>query len=253
MELGLAGKTALVTGGSRGLGSAVCDALAAEGVHVAVNCRRELTLASQVSRRLEELHGVRSLALPGDVSQPEEVIQVFDRCEEELGEIDILINNAGIWPSGFVHEIDDDAWDRTLRVNLKGPFLTCREAIRRWLAAERGGRIVNVSSPAAFLGSTTGHADYAASKAGLCNFTVSLAREVAAKGIYVNAVAPGMMQTDMASGALHENLEHYLRRIPLGRIARPDEIAATIVFLASPLASYSTGATFDVSGGMLMR
>jgi 3-oxoacyl-[acyl-carrier protein] reductase len=112
---------------------------------------------------------------------------------------------------------------------------------------------VNVSSPAAFVGSTTGHADYAASKAGLVNLTVSLAREVAAQGIFVNAVAPGMMHTEMAHDALETNAAHYLRRIPLGRIGEPEEIARMIVFLASDRASYTTGATFDVSGGMLMR
>jgi 3-oxoacyl-[acyl-carrier protein] reductase len=121
------------------------------------------------------------------------------------------------------------------------------------LKAGRGGRIVNVSSSAAFIGSTTGHADYAASKAGLVNFTVSLAREVAGHGIYVNAVAPGMMRTDMAQEALDKNEDRYLARIPLGRIAHPDEVANLIVFLASDRASYSTGATMDASGGLLMR
>ncbi len=147
----------------------------------------------------------------------------------------------------------EKAWDETFAVNLKGAFLTCREAVSRWMKVDRGGRIVNVSSSAAFIGSTTGHAHYAASKAGLVNFTVSLAREVARHGIYVNAVAPGMMRTDMAHDALEQNEAKYLERIPLGRIGDPAEVANLIVFLASDRTSYSTGATMDASGGLLMR
>lgn len=253
MELGLRGKVALVTGGSRGLGRAVCLTLAAEGTHVAVNYRSEAQQAAAVVSELENGSSVHGIALAGDVSSEEDVLRMFDACEAALGPLDILVNNAGVWPTSSVEEMTVSAWDRTLAVNLRGPFLTCREAVRRWRARQRGGRIVNVSSPAAFLGATTGHADYAASKAGLCNFTVSLAREVAPWGIYVNAVAPGMMDTDMVSDALATNEEAYLRRIPLRRVADPAEIAKTVVFLASPCASYTTGATVDVSGGMLMR
>ncbi len=253
MDLGLEGKIGLVTGGSRGLGSAICTALAAEGAHVAVNYRRGAESAESLAKTLQQSHGVSTLALQGDVANGDDVRRLFDRCEAELGPIDILINNAGIWPTAFVQDLTEEAWDRTMAVNLKGPFLTCREAVRRWQAEQRGGRVVNVSSPAAFIGSTTGHADYAASKAGLCNFTVSLAREVAPLGIFVNAIAPGMMYTDMASDALAEHEQQYLQRIPLKRIGDPAEIANMVVFLASGRASYTTGATIDVSGGMLMR
>ncbi|MGM0490787.1 MAG: SDR family NAD(P)-dependent oxidoreductase [Planctomycetota bacterium] len=253
MDLGLAGKVALVTGGSRGLGSAICAALAAEGAHVAVNYRRGRDAAEALARSLQQSHGVSALAVPADVASGGDVSALFDRCHTEFGTLDILVNNAGIWPSAFVHDITEEAWDRTLSVNLKGPFLTCREAVRRWRGEARGGRIVNVSSPAAFLGSTTGHADYAASKAALCNFTISLAREVACWGIYVNAVAPGMMHTEMAADALKKNEAHYMQRIPLKRFGDPKEIAHMVAFLASERASYTTGATVDVSGGMLMR
>ncbi len=253
MDLGLKGRLALVTGGSRGLGRAVCQALAAEGCRVAVNFRQGLECATELVEFLIRERGVEARAIQADVADGRDVVRMFDQCEQQLGLPDILINNAGIWPTAQVHELTEESWDRTLAVNLKGPFLTCREAVRRWHRAERGGRIVNVSSPAAFIGATTGHADYAASKAGLVNFTVSLAREVASQKIYVNAVAPGMMYTDMAHDALAENEQAYLRRIPLGRIGQPNEIAHMIVFLASDLASYTTGATMDVSGGMLMR
>jgi 3-oxoacyl-[acyl-carrier protein] reductase len=142
-----------------------------------------------------------------------------------------------------------------MAVNLKGAFLMCRESVRRWLADGRSGRIVNVTSAAAFLGTTTGHAHYAAAKAGLTNLTVSLARETARHGIAVNSVAPGMIRTrtEMTREALATNLRHYTDRIPLGRIGEPAEIAHAVVFLASERAAYMTGATVDVSGGMLMR
>ncbi len=179
--------------------------------------------------------------------------RLFDLGEKEFGTVDILVNNAGIWPQAFVKDMTEDAWDQTLDVNLKGAFLTCREAVRLWLDRKQTGRIVNVSSAVAFTGSTTGHAHYAASKAGLVNFTVSLAREMGPHGICVNAVAPGMMRTDMALDALKTNESKYLRRIPLSRIADPAEIANVVLFLASERASYLTGATIDVSGGLLMR
>jgi 3-oxoacyl-[acyl-carrier protein] reductase len=253
MDLDLRNKVALVTGGSRGLGRAVCLGLAAEGARVMINYRRDEQRARELVRGIRQQHDVDAACAAGDVSSSADVVRMFDQCERELGPLDILVNNAGVWPTAYVKDLTEEAWDRTLAVNLKGAFLTCREAVRRWLARQRGGRIVNVSSQAAFLGSTTGHADYAASKAALINLTVSLAREVAAQGIYVNAVAPGMMDTEMAHEALEANAAHYLRRIPLGRVGEPEEIARVIVFLASDRASYTTGATVDVSGGMLMR
>jgi len=152
-----------------------------------------------------------------------------------------------------VKDISEEEWNRTQQTNLTGSFMTCREAVRGWLDAGRGGRIVNVTSQAAFHGSTSGHAHYAASKAGLVALTVSLAREVAAHGIHVNAIAPGMMRTEMALEALRQSEEQYLKRIPLRRIADPQEVADVVTFLASEKASYMTGATVDVTGGMLMR
>jgi 3-oxoacyl-[acyl-carrier protein] reductase len=193
------------------------------------------------------------MPLPGDVSKAEDVEEMFRAVEAELGRLDVLVNNAGIWPKSLVKDMSEEEWNRTMAVNLTAAFLTSREAVRRWLASGRAGKIVNVSSQAAFQGSTTGHAHYAAAKAGLVTFTVSLAREVAPHGIHVNAVAPGFMATDMARDAFERNKEQYLKRIPLGRIADPAEMAAVVVFLASDRASYMTGATVDVSGGMLMR
>jgi 3-oxoacyl-[acyl-carrier protein] reductase len=251
MDLGLKNKVALVTGGSRGLGQAICLGLGEEGAHVAVNFVR--TDPSSLVAQLKGRFGVKAISARGDVSQAEAVRTLFDQAERELGPVDVLINNAGTWPTAFVKDMTDEEWNGTLAVNLTAPFFTCREAARRWLASGRTGRIVNVTSQAAYHGSTTGHAHYAAAKAGLASFTISLARELAPHGIHVNAVAPGFMETDMAADALRRNREAYLRRIPLGRIADPAEVAAAVLFVASERASYMTGTTVHVNGGMEMR
>jgi len=260
MDLNLRNKVALVTGGSRGLGRAVVLGLAAEGAKVAINYYRDRAKGIDLGPEAAELaqvvgaaYGVAVLAVPGDVAKSAEVTEMFERTEAGLGPIDVLVNNAGVWPTAYVKDMDEAEWNATLAVNLTGTFLTCREAVRRWLSRGTQGRIVNVVSQAAFHGSTTGHAHYAASKAGVVAFTVSLAREVAPHGICVNAIAPGMMTTEMAREALKKSAADYLKRIPLGRIADPAEVANVVTFLCSSRASYMTGATVDVTGGMLMR
>lgn len=253
MELNLTGRVALVTGGSRGLGQAVCLGLAAEGVKVAVNYRRNASKAEAVVAEIEGSHGVEAMIVEGDVAKEADVLRMFRLAEERFSRVDILVNNAAVCPTCQVKDLTLDEWTRTLQVNLTGTFLACREMVRRLLAAERTGRIVNVSSAAAFLGSTTGHAPYDASKGGMVSLTVSLAREVAPHGIAVNAVAPGMMFTEMTERTLAANKEKYLARIPLKRIGKVAEVADVIVFLASERAGYMTGATVDVSGGLLMR
>jgi 3-oxoacyl-[acyl-carrier protein] reductase len=260
MDLHLRDKVALVTGGSRGLGRAIALGLAAEGAKVAVhyyrNPEKGIDLAAEAAAVVEAAvaaHGAPAVAVGGDVARPDDVIAMFRRAQSALGPIDVLVNNAGIWPTSFVKDMTLEEWNATLDVNLTGTFVACREAVRGWLAAGRGGRIVNIVSQAAFRGATTGHAHYAASKSGVVALTVSLAREVAAQGIQVNAVAPGMVSTDMAREALEKGLSDYLQRIPLGRVADPAEVADVVVFLCSERAGYITGATVDVSGGMLMR
>ncbi len=253
MDLHLKDKVALVTGGSHGLGKAICLGLAAEGAKVAVNYRRNPEKAAAVVDEILGTYGVRASDVLGDVSKEADVVEMFRQTEEELGPVDVLVNNAAVCPTCLVKDMTEDEWSHTLKVNLTGTFLTCREMVRRLLAAGRTGRIVNVSSQAAFRGSTTGHAPYDASKGGMVSFTVSLAREVATEGIAVNAVAPGMMYTEMTAKTLEANEEKYLARIPLRRIGDPAEITNAIVFLASDRASYMTGATVDVSGGLLMR
>jgi len=260
MDLNLKDKVALVTGGSRGLGRAICLGLAAEGARVAINYYRDLGRGVDLVEEATELAGVikrehhlDALPVPGDVSRADDVAQMFNLTQTAFGPVDVLVNNAGIWPTAFVRDMTEQEWNATLAVNLTGVFLTCREAVRRWLDADRTGRIVNVTSQAAFHGSSTGHAHYAAAKAGVVNFTVSLAREVAERQIHVNAIAPGMMTTEMARDALDKNRDAYIQRTPLRRIADPAEVANVVTFLASDRASYMTGATVDATGGMLMR
>ncbi len=251
MDLGFQNKVALVTGGSRGLGRAICLALADEGAKVAVNFVR--TDPGDLVKQLAEKRGAKAVAVRGDVSQQNDVREIFDQIERDLGPVDVLINNASIWPTALVHEMTLEQWNSTLAVNLTASFLTCREAVRRWIESGRKGRIVNITSQAAYHGATTGHADYAAAKAGLTNFTITLAREVARHGIAVNSVAPGFMETDMIAAAWQKNRAKYLERIPLGRIGDPAEVAAAVLFLASERTSYVTGAALHVNGGMEMR
>jgi len=253
MDLNLKGKVALVTGGSHGLGKAICLGLAAEGVNVAVNYRRNPEKVSAVIEEIDRKFGGQAVAMFGDVSREVDVEEMFRLSEEKLGPVDILVNNAAVCPTCPVKDMTEEEWSHTIRVNLTGTFLTSREMVRRLLAADRKGRIVNISSQAAFRGSTTGHSPYDASKGGIVSFTVALAREVAAQGICVNAVAPGMMFTEMTAKTITANEEKYLNRIPLRRIGKVEEVADVVSFLASERAGYMTGATVDVSGGMLMR
>jgi 3-oxoacyl-[acyl-carrier protein] reductase len=260
MDLGLKDKVALVTGGSRGLGKTICMELAAEGVKVGVNYFRSadgsvdlVDDARAVVEEIKQKYGIEALAVPGDVSLDDDVAEAFRMMEEKFSQVDILINNAAVCPTCQVKDMTTKVWKQTLDVNLTGTFLTCREFVNRTLDAGRTGRIVNIASQAAFRGSTTGHSPYDASKGGMVSFTIALAREVSAQGISVNAIAPGMIHTEMTADTIARNKEKYLARIPLNRIATTEEVAKVTVFVASEGASYMTGATVDVTGGMLMR
>lgn len=253
MELNLKDKVALVTGGSRGLGRAICLALAAEGARVAVNYAQSAEKAGAVAAEIQRTHGVDAMVVGADVGIEAQVHQMFDAVERTLGTVRVLINNAAFCPSGPITKYTEEEWSRTLRTNMTGPFLCCRRFVSRLLDQGQTGRIVNLVSQAAFRGSTSGHLPYDSSKGGLVSFTIALALELAPKGIAVNAVAPGMVRTEMVAEVLARNEARYLDRIPLRRIATPEEIAKVVAFLASDGASYMTGATVDVSGGMLMR
>lgn len=253
MDLELRDRIALVTGGAQGLGRAISLGLAAEGARVAINYRSSGGPAATLVKEIEQNCGVEAMAVQGDVAREDDVEAAFAAIEKRWGIVDVLVNNAAVCPTCDVKDMALEEWTTTVQVNLTGTFLTSRAMIRRLVEAKRPGRIVNVSSQAAFRGSTTGHAPYDASKGGVISFTVSLAREVAKYRIAVNAVAPGMMRTEMTAKTLDANEAKYLARIPLGRIADTAEVAAVITFLASQRSSYMTGATVDVSGGMLMR
>lgn len=253
MDLNLKDKVALVTGGSRGLGRGMCLSLAEEGVKVAVNYVRSKDKTEAVVEEIRAKYDVDALAVGGDVAKEADVLEMFRLTAERFSQIDILVNNAALCPTCRVKDMSLEEWSRTIEVNLTGTFLASREFVKRCVAAGRPGRIVNIASQAAFRASTTGHAPYDASKGGIVSFTIALAREVAQKGIGVNAVAPGLVLTEMVAKVLKENEQKYLNRIPLHRIAEPAEVADVVTFLASERAGYMTGATVDVTGGMLMR
>jgi 3-oxoacyl-[acyl-carrier protein] reductase len=253
MKLNLKGKTALVTGGSRGIGSAICRDLAEEGVHIGVNYNRSAAEAEKVAAELQQSTGVKAVAIQGNVGEEKEIIALLDALESQVGEIDILVNNAAHCPAGPIDSYSTEEWEFTFRVNVTGVFVLCREMVRRWRGRGVKGKIVNIASQAAFFGSTSGHLPYDSSKGAVISMTRAIAREVAPDGINVNAVAPGMVRTEMVQKLLEKKLDFYLSRIPLNRIAEPSEIASIVTFLASDGASFMTGTTLDATGGLMMR
>ena len=260
MELNLKDRVALVTGASRGLGKAIAFALAAEGVKVAVNYYRNadgsvdlLDEADAVVQKIAADYGAEAMAVPADLGVEDDIHAMLAVVEEKLGPVDIVVNNAAMLGSGPITSYTEQEWNAIFQVNVTGAFILCREFVRRLLAGGRTGKIVNIASQAAFLGSTSGHLPYDASKGAVVSFTRALAREVAPKGINVNAVAPGMIRTEMVAKRLAADEDKYLARIPINRIATPAEVANVVVFLASDAASYMTGTTLDVTGGMMMR
>lgn len=253
MDLHLHNKVALVTGATRGLGKAIALSLAAEGASIAINYRREPEVAQALAAEASQRFGVRALAVMGDVSSEPDVAAMYDQIQRELGMVEILVNNAAYCPTAPVAELSLETWEQTFRVNMTGTFLCCKHMVQRLLAANRAGKIVNISSQAAFRGSQSGHAPYDASKGSIISFTISLARELAGKGFNVNCVAPGMMLTEMVLEKVTRNYEKYIERIPLRRIGKVEEIADVVTFLCSDRAAYMTGATVDVSGGLAMH
>ncbi|TKJ84773.1 SDR family NAD(P)-dependent oxidoreductase [Erwinia persicina] len=253
MDLNLKNRTAIVTGGASGLGKALVLSLAKEEVNICFTWQRNESRARQLIEQVKATTPVEIMAVKTDLSDEQSRHQLFTTCIEKLGKADILVNNAGIWLSGYVSELTHYDWDRVMNVNLKAVFHLSQLFVNHCRERDQAGSILNITSQAAFHGSTTGHAHYAASKAGLVAFSISLAREVARQNINVNNIAVGLMDTEMIQSHIEQNLDYYLSRIPVGRVARPDEIADIGVFMVSPKTSYMTGATVDVTGGMLMR
>ena len=252
MDLHLKDKVALVTGASRGLGKAIALSLAAEGAKVGVNYRSSAERAEAVAAAIRS-DGGEAVAVCAHVGDEADVARMFDEVEAALGPVDVLVNNAGIAPACPTAEMPLEEWQRAFEINVQGTFLCSREMVKRLLAAERIGRIVNISSQAAFRGSRSGKTAYDASKGAVISFTISLALEMSKHGIAVNCVAPGLMYTEMLKDTIDANREKYESRVPLHRIGTVEEIASVVVFLASERASYMTGATVDVSGGLAMH
>jgi 3-oxoacyl-[acyl-carrier protein] reductase len=234
---------ALVTGASRGIGAAVARALAADGWTVAVGYRSGAEEAAAVVAEIEAAGG-QALALGGDVAEPDVIESHFATLEERFGRVLVLVNNAGVRADGLSPQIKDDDWARVLDTNLTAAFRATRRAIPPMLKA-RFGRVVNIASVVG-LRANPGQANYAASKAGLVGMTKTIAAEVARRGVTVNAVAPGLIATDMTADLDGELLKH----VPARRAGTPEEVAACVRFLASEAASYVTGATLTVDGGM---
>ena len=245
----MSGKTAVVTGGSRGIGRAICLELARRGANVVFSYAGNTAAAEKTLEELKAL-GMEARAVQGNVADPAAAKTLIDTAVKELGGIHILVNNAGITRDGLAMAMKEEDFDAVIETNLKGAFLCMKAAIRPMMKA-RYGRIVNMSSVVALRGNP-GQVNYCASKAGLIGMTKSLAKEMGARGITVNAVAPGYISTDMTAALPDAARQAMLSTIPVGRAGNPEDVAAAVAFLASEEAGYITGQVLSVDGGMGM-
>lgn len=241
----LTGKTALVTGASGGIGAEIARALHARGATLGLSGTRQEALESLAA----EL-GIRVHVLPADLSRPEEAARLITEAEAAMGQVDILVNNAGLTKDGLVLRMSDDDWEKVISVDLAAPFRLTRAALK-FMLRRRAGRIINIGSIVGTTGNP-GQANYCAAKAGLVGLTKSLAQEVASRGITVNLVAPGFIETPMTDALTDAQRTDLSAKIPLGRLGSPRDIAAAVVYLAADEAGWVTGATLHVNGGMAM-
>ena len=249
MSSNLSGKVAFVTGASRGIGRAIALRLAADGAKVALNFASNSAKAEAVKAEIETSGGVAML-VQGDVAKFEVVTELIKKVVDEWGRLDILINNAGITRDNLLLKMNEDDFDRVISTNLKGVF-NCTKAVTKLMMKQRGGRIVNMSSVVGLTGNIS-QANYAAAKAGIIGFTKSAARELASRGVTVNAVAPGFINTDMTAALSEKVKEVMLQEIPAGRMGTPEDVASAVAFLVSNEAAYITGQVLSVDGGMAM-
>ena len=245
----LSGKIALITGGSRGIGRAVAIRLAQAGAKIVFSYRGNHDAAQEVLGDLKG-GGAHAMAVAGDVAVSADVDRLVMAALEAFGRIDILVNNAGITRDTLLMRMSEEDWDAVLDTNLKGTFLVTK-AVMRGMIRQRSGRIVNITSASGQLGNA-GQANYSASKAGMIGFTRATAREVASRGITVNAVAPGFIETDIWANVSDEARKAILNMAPLGTIGNPEDVAEAVAFLASDAARYITGQTLNVDGGLVM-
>ena len=240
----LEGKVALVTGGSRGIGAAISRELGAAGAKVAVNYRSDQAAAEEIA---SEVGGV---AMQADVSVPEEAVALVERVESELGDIDALVNNAGVTRDTLIARMSDEDWETVIETNLRGPFNTCRAVARRMLK-RRAGSIVNMSSVVGLHGNP-GQANYSASKAGIIGMSKALARELGSRGVRVNVIAPGYIKTALTDVISEEMRQLILTNTALGRLGEPEDVACAVRFLCSDEAAFITGEVLLVDGGLGM-
>ena len=245
----LDGRHALVTGASRGIGRAVALAFAAEGASVSLNFAGNVAAAEAVRAEIESAGG-KAILVPTDVSDENAVEDMVKTVTEAFGSIDILVNNAGITRDGLLLRMKEEDWDAVLNTNLKGVFL-CTKAVSKFMMKKRYGRIVNMASVVGVTGNAS-QANYAAAKAGVIGFTKAMAKELASRGITVNAIAPGFIRSDMTDVLPDKVKEAMLAEIPLGRAGEPADVAKAALFLASDQAAYITGQVLKVDGGMVM-
>ena len=241
------GRAAIVTGGSRGIGRAVCLELAAGGANLMINCAGNLQAAEETAQACRAL-GVQAELVRGDVGQAEDCRRIAAAAVEAFGRIDILVNNAGITRDNLLTRMGESDFDQVIQTNLKGCFLMM-QAVSRQMMKQRYGRIVNMASVVGLSGNA-GQVNYAASKAGVVGMTKSFAKEVASRNITVNAVAPGFIETDMTAAMTEAAVKAAAASIPAGRMGRPEDVAAAAAFLASEKAAYVTGQVLTVDGGM---
>lgn len=242
-------KSVLVTGASRGIGRAIALYFAKNGAKVAVNYSGSEAKANEVVEEIKA-NGGTAFAIKADISSSEDVTNMVKAVVSEFGSLDVLVNNAGITRDNLLMRMKEEDWDAVINTNLKGVFLTTK-AVTRQMMKQRQGRIINIASIVGVSGNA-GQANYVAAKAGVIGLTKTAAKELSSRGITVNAIAPGFIETDM-TGKLEEGIkEDMLRNIPLARFGQPDDIAAAAAFLASDASSYITGQTLHVDGGMVM-
>jgi len=245
----LDGRGALVTGGSRGIGRAICMELGRHGAKVAVNYQTNEAMAEQVAAEIVAAGG-EAFAVGGDVADPAAAAAIVKQTVDRFGSLDILVNNAGITRDGLLMRMSEADWDDVQNTNLRGTFLVTKAAMRPMLRA-KNGRIINIASVVGVMGNA-GQANYAAAKAGMIGFTRAVAREVASRGITVNAIAPGFIQTDITAAMTGAQVAAVMGQVPLGRIANPEDVAPLVAFLAGDGANYITGQCIHVDGGMVM-
>lgn len=242
-------QTAIVTGGSRGIGRAVAMRLAKDGMNLVINYRGNSAAAEETERLCREL-GAEVLLVQGDVSRAEDCEKLAEQAKEAFGRVDVLVNNAGITRDGLLARMTEEDFRAVLDVNLVGPW-NMMKAVNRIMMKQRYGRIVNLSSVTGLMGNM-GQTNYAAAKAGIVGMTKSYAREVASRGITVNAVAPGFIDTDMTEAMPEGAKDKIITGIPMGRTGKPEDVAEAVAFLASEQAGYITGEVLRVDGGMAM-